>query len=341
MSMITLKEIAELAGVSRGTVDRVLKNRAGVSKAVIDRVNAIAEHYGYTPNKLAQALVNRKKEYKIGVISSSSENIFFKDVAEGVRAAEKEVAGLGVSLVYREAPKFDPATQLRLIDEVLAEGIDGLAIRPVNDEAIRRKLLDVGAAGIPMITFNTILEDVGVLAHVGSDFRRMGRLAAGMLAGVCGGEGRIVILIGSLLSYGPKITANEFWDELGHYPDMSVSTVIETLNDEIETYTKVSAHLRSDPGVRALFFAAGGKEGGMRAVREAGLAGTVAVVTINLDPFTRECLEDGTVAATICDKPFVQGYDPVAQLAAYVVYGTRPAEKLQYTKPEIIIRQSL
>ncbi len=92
MSMITLKEIAELAGVSRGTVDRVLKNRAGVSKAVIDRVNAIAEHYGYTPNKLAQALVNRKKEYKIGVISSSSENIFFKDVAEGVRAAANVAA---------------------------------------------------------------------------------------------------------------------------------------------------------------------------------------------------------------------------------------------------------
>lgn len=339
--MITLKEIAELAGVSRGTVDRVLKNRPGVSKAVVDRVNAIVGHYGYTPNKLAQALVNKKKEYKIGVISSSTENSFFRDVTEGIRAAEQEVRGLGVSLVYREVPKFNPEAQLRVIDEVLAQGIDGLAIRPVHDGSIQRKLLEVRAKGIPLITFNTYLEGVDELAHIGGDFRRMGRLAAGMLAGFCGGKGRVVIPLGSLKSYGPKITADEFRDELRRYPGMSVAAVIETLNDDIATYTEVTDFLRSYPGEYAFFFAAGGKEGGIRAIREAGLAGKVKILVINIDPFTRDCLEEGVVAATISDNPFVQGYEPVTQLADYVVYGNAPAEKVQHTKPEIIIHQSL
>jgi LacI family transcriptional regulator len=339
--MITLKEIAELAGVSRGTVDRALKNRSGVSKAVAERINAIVSHYGYTPNKLAQALVNRKKEFKIGVISSSVENPFFKNVTEGIRCAEKEVRGLGVSLCYREVPKFDPDTQLRVIDEVLAEDIDGLAIRPVNDEAVRLKLFEVRRRGIPLITFNTDLEGIDELTHIGSDFRKMGRLAAGILAGFSGGEGRVVIPIGSLKSYGPKIMADEFCEELQRYPGMSVAAMIETVNDDILTYTRLTEYIRSDPGVSAFFFASGGKEGGIRAIREADLPDKVDIVTVNLDPFTRECLEKGVVAATICHKPFVQGYEPVTQLANYIVYGDAPEQKIQYTQPEIIIRQSL
>lgn len=339
--MITLKEIAELAGVSRGTVDRALKNRPGVSKAVARRINAIVSHYAYTPNKAAQALVNRKKEYKIGVVSSSAENTFFKDVAEGIRLAEKEIRGIGVALRYREVPPFDPGTQLRVIDEVLAEGVDGLAIRPVNDEAIRRKLLDIGKRGIPMITFNTELEGVDNLAYIGSDFRKMGRIAAGMMAGVTGGAAKVAIIIGSLKSYGPKIMADEFREEIRRFPAMSAAAIIETLNDEILSYTKLTEHIRAEPDVSAFFFTSGGKEGGIRAVRESGLAGRVKIITINLDPFTRECLENGAVAATICHKPRVQGYEPVAQLVNYIVYGETPKERIQYTHPEILIRQSL
>lgn len=339
--MITIKEIAELAGVSRGTVDRVLKKRAGVSKSVVERINAIVNQYGYTPNKAAQALVNRKKVYKIGVISSSTENPFFKDVAEGIRGAEKEVRGLGVSLCYREVPKFDPDTQLRVIDEVLAEGIDGLAIRPVNDEAIRQKLLEVGKRGIPLITFNTDLAGIDELTHIGSDFHTMGRIAAGIMAGFRGEKARVAIALGTLKSYGPSIMAEEFAKELERYPAMSVATTIEMLNDDILAYAKFTEYLRADPDVNAFFFASGGKQGGIRAIRESGLPKDVKIVTINLDQFTRECLADGVVSATICHQPFVQGYEPVVQLVNYVLYGETPSQRIQFTKPEIIIRQSL
>ena len=54
---ITEKEIAALAGVSRGTVDRALKDRPGVSPETKARVLAIAKKYNYRPNILGTALV--------------------------------------------------------------------------------------------------------------------------------------------------------------------------------------------------------------------------------------------------------------------------------------------
>ena len=62
---MTLKEIAERAGVSRGTVDRVMKNRGGVNPETEKRVRRIVEESGYTPNRAGVALV--PAEWKLGM----------------------------------------------------------------------------------------------------------------------------------------------------------------------------------------------------------------------------------------------------------------------------------
>ncbi len=61
---VTVKQIAELANVSRGTVDRVLNNRSGVSEATRQKVLKIAKELHYEPNFLAKALVSKKESFK-------------------------------------------------------------------------------------------------------------------------------------------------------------------------------------------------------------------------------------------------------------------------------------
>ena len=57
---VTLKQIAEIAGVSRGTVDRALHDRGRVSPEVAERVRRIAEELGYHPNAVGQALARSR-----------------------------------------------------------------------------------------------------------------------------------------------------------------------------------------------------------------------------------------------------------------------------------------
>ena len=66
--MPTIKEIAELAGVSRGTVDRVLNNRGAVNPATAQKVRDIAKALDYRPNRAGLVLAAQKKNLKLGII---------------------------------------------------------------------------------------------------------------------------------------------------------------------------------------------------------------------------------------------------------------------------------
>ena len=85
---VTSQQIAELAGVSRGTVDRALHNRGRVSPEVAARIQKIAEELGYRPNSIGQALVRARQGLRLGAILQSAETPTMQDVAAGARQAK-------------------------------------------------------------------------------------------------------------------------------------------------------------------------------------------------------------------------------------------------------------
>lgn len=81
---VTIKQIAALANVSRGTVDRVLNNRPGVNPDTREKVLRIAKELHYQPNFLAKALVNSKENIKLGVILTPDYNPFIHEIIKGI-----------------------------------------------------------------------------------------------------------------------------------------------------------------------------------------------------------------------------------------------------------------
>ena len=67
----TLKQIAEIANVSRGTVDRVIHGRSGVDPKTRARVLAVMQELDYKPNAMAQALRGMQNAFRIGAIVPS------------------------------------------------------------------------------------------------------------------------------------------------------------------------------------------------------------------------------------------------------------------------------
>lgn len=339
--MVTIRKLAELAGVSRGTVDRVVNARGKVEKALERRILALVREHGYRPNRVAKALSHRKRRYAIGAISPSRENIFFNEVCRGVFTAEEELKDFGISLVYHEFTRFCAAEQLGYLGEMLRRKVDGLIVNPINDPEVVRMLQEVNRRRIPVITFNSDIDNVERLAYIGCDHRKSGHIAAGLFGFLCSRPTRLAIVIGSRHSPGHSLRVEGFVEEAGRYPAITVGDVVEMKDDEDISRRKVKSLLRRRPDVEAIYFAAGGKRGGIEAVREAGRAGEMKLVTMDLDPLTVECLENGLVSATICQQPYVQGYEAVKQLAQYIMYGEVPARSVQYTQAEIMIRQSL
>ena len=72
---VTAQQIAELAGVSRGTVDRALHNRGRVNPEVAAKIHKIAAELGYKPNLIGQALVKSRREGKTVFYSLADDHV--------------------------------------------------------------------------------------------------------------------------------------------------------------------------------------------------------------------------------------------------------------------------
>ena len=153
----TIKEIAERAGVSRGTVDRALNNRGRIKPEVAERILAIAKELDYHSNRKSKKNTqNPDKHIKIGVITQLSEASFMIPVKEGIRDAGRELEYLGVELLLKDIESVDEEAQMEAIDELESKGIDGLAIMPVQSEYVRERLNRLmEEKEIPVVTFNS------------------------------------------------------------------------------------------------------------------------------------------------------------------------------------------
>ena len=95
---IRIKDIAQMAGVSVGTVDRVLHSRSGVSESSRIKVEEILKKLNYQPNMYASALASNKKYRFAYLLPSHNEGDYWKDVERGMQQAITRFSDFNVSL---------------------------------------------------------------------------------------------------------------------------------------------------------------------------------------------------------------------------------------------------
>jgi Transcriptional regulators len=339
--MATIKEIAALAGVSRGTVDRVLNNRGSVNPVTAEKIKDIAKALDYKPNKAGLALAAQKKKIKLGVILFLADNPFFADVLKGVNEKAQDLAGYNCTVLVKQIP-INVDAQLCAIDELVHEEVNGIALAPQNDDRIRLRINTLYEQGIPVITLNTDIEKSKRIAYVGSNYSKSGKTAAGLLRLMTHDIVQIGIITGSsdILCHTERIAG--FTEALIPYQKrMHIVSIVETHDDEIESYEQTSKLLREHPEINALFFAAGGVYGGCRAIDSLGLAGQLCAIAYDKADTTEHFLQKGILSAIICQQPRIQGQKPLDLLFNYLTSGELPDREYYYTAVDIRIFENI
>lgn len=338
--MATIKEIASLAGVSRGTVDRVLNHRGAVSPQTEQKILEIVQALDYKPNKAGIVLAAQKKNLKLGVVLLGLSTPFYDDVLIGVQSKATELEGYNCSVLIRQT-EYDLNQQLDAIEELLVEGINGLAISPYNDALIRDKINELYAQGIPVVTLNTDIENSRRIAYVGSNFYRSGETAAGLMHLMTKGTIYVGIVSGSqnILCHTERIAG--FRSVIQSYHNIHIVDTVTNNDDEVESYELTTGLLTTHPEINALYFSAGGVYGGCRAVLSAGRDKDMTIITNDMVDTTRDYMEKGLIAATICQQPFLQGYNPLSILFTYLTTGELPHTEHNYVDVEIRIKENL
>lgn len=337
---VTSKQIAELAGVSRGTVDRALHNRGRVSPEIAARIRRIAAELDYQPNAIGRALVKASRDLKIGVILQSIETPTIQIVSNGVLQAAAELKSRGIALITHEIQGLDLDAVLRAIDDLVAQGISGLALSATNSPALRARIDALHADGIPVITLNSDAPDSARLCFIGMDNYRAGQTAAGLMHFLVPAGGKVFPLTGhpSSTAHSHRLTGfaetltTEKAEEIALLPS-------QPCFDRDDFAYEITQHtLATHPDLAGIFVAANGQRGVCEAVRDAGKTGLVRVIAFDLTPPNDALLREGSISILLDQNAFEQGYRPPLLLHDYLVHQQPPARALLYTNIDICTR---
>ena len=339
---VTIKDVAREAGVSRGTVDRVLNGRGGVRPDVERRVKGLLAEMNYIPNRAGKVLAAQKKPVKIGCMLPGVNNRFFEDIVLGFRQAERELSDFGISLVLSEVRGFDAQVHIRAIDALLEQGVSALCVSTVDVPEVRKKVNSVVESGVPVVAVNSDLSRTGRLCYVGCNYVESGRTAAGVMCLLRSGPLEILVITGSRNMQGHNRRIAGFLRVLNERKrPFHIAEIAESMDDDETSHARNLSALKKNPKVNCLYITSAGASGVCRAVKELGFENRLTVLCFDDIPATRKLVTDGMVPATICQDPFRQGYDSVKILYEYLVNGRKPAKRKYFTDSVIKIRENI
>jgi LacI family transcriptional regulator len=161
---LTIRDVAERAGVSIATVSRVLNDRPDVTAAIRERVIEAAAALHYEPNRAARSLRTRATSV-LGLLIADITNPFFTAVARGVEDAAQH-AGYSVLLANTDE---DLPKEHRYLEVAVAERLAGVLLSPASSTAT--SVARLAEAGIPVVTIDRRLQRPEVDSVTVSNFR--------------------------------------------------------------------------------------------------------------------------------------------------------------------------
>ena len=178
---LTIKDIALLAGVSKGTVDRVLHKRGKVPQKAYDSVNAVLNEIDYDPNLIARNLKNNKI-YSISVVlPDPSFDSYWLPCIKGIEEAIKEFKAFNLSI---KTYYFNPESTKSFVsinESVLALSPDAVLLAPLFYKEALNAMEKYHQQGIIVNTFNNQVQSEDSKNFVGQDLYQSGRVAAKLL----------------------------------------------------------------------------------------------------------------------------------------------------------------
>jgi ribose transport system substrate-binding protein len=262
---------------------------------------------------------------------------FWTIARKGTEKADAELADVTVEFRLGDGTAAD---QKRIVDDLLAKGVAGIAISPV-DPANQTAMLDDAASKALVFTHDSDAPDSKRECYVGTDNVAAGRQAGDLIKEALPAGGKIMLFVGAT-------DARNAQERLQGIKEAIAGTKIEILDvltdatDRVRAKANVSETLVAHPDVAALvgLWSYNGPAI-LNAVRDAGKIGKVKIIAFDEEDETLTGVKEGAIAGTVVQQPFEFGYQAMT-LMAKVLAGDRsviPASR-QIFIPTKVLRQN-
>jgi LacI family transcriptional regulator, galactose operon repressor len=335
----TVYDIADALGISTGTVHRALHNHAGVNESTKSKVLSMAKTLGYRPN-LAARYLSRKRNLRISVVTLKGTTSFWDEVRAGVEEESRSLAMDRVEVDFRTYPKLHEGDEAGF-EAALQSKADGVIVFPSRPGSLRKWIRRASRSKVPVICVVTDAPNTGRLAVVSIDTLVSGALAADLLGKFLQGRGKLAVTMSDavITEHAEKVKA--FQSTLqSFYPAIQLEPPIEDHDIEAEAYAKSRKLFAEHPDLAGMYITTEASIPVIQAARDAGILPRLTIITTDLFPALVQEIRQGTVAATIYQRPRTQGRMAFRVLHEFLTEGSCSAPQVTFS-PHLVMRGNL
>lgn len=347
---LTISEIARLAGVSAGTVDRILHNRGKVSESARNAVGKILAESGYR-NNIHSSAIGLRKGFRLAVaMPDSSRGEYWFSIREGINHALEEFSDIRIDCSFSLYNRNDIHSCREVFGQVSVSDADAVIICATNREETVGMCRCLGNRNIPYFMAGTEIPDTDPVASFSADQEASGRLAARLLSTLSAPpphqentNGNFAVILPQQTAACNTGTFGERKRGITEYFSGTGTGILEVTLPLL--YPDECGHilaelLRGNPGTRGIAVLDSSAHVVADILSSHGFP-DIPLIAFDMTSGNRRCLQAGSVSAVIVQYPEIQGYNSVKSAIQYLLYKHKD-NKISHKMPiGIIVAENL
>ena len=333
-----------MAGVSAGTVDRVLHNRGRVSEEAMKKVKKTLKKIDYHPNLIARSLASKKACRIMTVMPSFASGEYWSEVSKGINKAEQEFSDFHLEVQCRFFNQYDKVSFDTIVEEVKQGDYQGVIIATLFKDSTYNFAQWLDKKEIPYILIDAFIENTNCIAYYGTDSFRSGYIGGRLLFEKIKNDDNILLFNitskGAVESTQVSTREKGFRDYLSKtnykgsiYP-VSISAETPEQNKKI-----IDMHIeRKDRPRAGIIFNSRvhlpAEYFSKYKIQDFFLIGYDAIEA------NVKFLKNGIVSSLIAQRPEVQGYNSAKAMFYYLTLN-HEATKMNYMPIDILIKENI
>jgi len=263
------------------------------------------------------------KKLRIAVIPKGTSHDFWYSVRAGVEKADAELEDVEVTW-KGPISEGDTSDQIKIIESFVADGYDGICLAPLDARALRQPVDEALAQNVPVLIFDSALEDdQGTVSYVATNNYRGGQIAGRRLAELLDGQGKVILMRYAINSQSTEEREQGFLDEIAKSPGIELISADKYAGPDERGAIELSENLLANFGdqVNGIFCPNQSTASGMLTAlrRDArGLAGKVKFVGFDAGDNIVDGLQKKEMHGAVLQDPVQMGYESVQAMVKHL-----------------------
>ena len=300
----TTKDLAEAAGVSLATVDRVLNGRAGVHKKTIDAVNEAIRKIGFERNQIAATLA-RRRNYRFAFVLPRDGDEYLSEITARIRETQDASRADMIEIKAMRVDDHDPHQTARSLARLRSEDFDGVAIMASETPQIRDAIRRMRERGIQTIPFISNQHDEDQQDFVGIDNCAAGRTAGRLMGRFVGSRAGDIGVITDTMQARDSLERRLGFDQVikGSFPNLRVLPTLETYGDGERAIGVVRNTVTHHPSIAGFYLMGSEARVPLEALSGMRPHNKLVAIAHERTPSTVTGLRDGRLDAVVTQDP--------------------------------------